>query len=861
MRRRTTAAAALIAAAVAALSGVLVPAPARALVWPDVPEQIERRLASQDPVARRVAAQEIATLSPQRGAPLVMQALGDPDVEVKRAAAQSAIRLRVAKATDVVLGWLGDRDTQLRIAACDVARALPDARSVPQLARALGDADAGVRAAAADALGAQASAEAVAPLLGKLDDASPPVRIMIARSLARLGDKRAVVPLVGKVQDSVPDVRQAVARALGDLGDGRAAQALLLQLRDNVPEVRVESLQALGRLRAPEAVDAIGALATDRSPALRRAALSALGRIGTREAVRAIIGTLGFGEDAGGGMDRTPARDALVEAGPVAVNELSAVLQGNPGSAVASSAAWVLGELHAQAAAPVVVAAMRKGVLPTPAALHALAGAGRHEDVPVVLEFVGDSSRAVRAEAARAAAALLDPSQPDGRAVEPLAAALRSNALDAQERAALAGLLGRTGAPRAAPVLVGLVSAKDPALRLAAIDALGTLGAPGADDELTEKLSDPDAAVRLHAAVALGEAGGARARDALLAKMDGGDELDRAAVLSALGGVLSRVPNDAAVAHVAKSLDLVAGPERDALLEAGGRARTAAGLSVLETGARSSDPDDRRTAATLLPVHGRAGEPLARSLLRDPDAGVRAQAAWALGTIGDAADVPDLERVAGAGDIDAGVDATAALARIAVRARSVDLATRALCPRLGDRRAYVRANALVGLAALGASCADGARELALLGDDPSELVRGAAALVVARRASGSGPGASSARAALDRCAQLDRSGAVALRCRQGANVPSPAAAATPTHAPAAAAAPAAPSAAAPRTTHAVEIYVVPESSSTPRPRAAYAVELADGFLRGGTADRRGACFEPFAPDGDVSLRRPSAQVK
>jgi HEAT repeat protein len=804
---------------------------AHALVWPDVPERIERALASQDPMARRGAAQELQTLGVARGTPLVLQALGDPDIEVKLAAAQSAVRLRVPGATEAVLPWLGDRESRLRIAACEVARTLPNPRVVAQLARALGDGDAGVRAAAADALGSQASADAVAPLLGKLDDASPPVRIQIARALARLGDKRAVVPLVGKVQDSVPDVRQAVARALGDLGDQRASQALLLQLRDNVNDVRVEALAALGRLRAPDAVDAIAPMTTERNSSLRQAAISALGRIGTKEAVRALVATLGFAEDGGGGLERTPVREALVNAGPVAVTELSALLQGNPTAAVATSAAWVLGELRAESEAAGIVAAMRRGVVPAASALHALAGAGTRDSIPVVLEFVGDANPMVRAEAARAASALLDPSQPDGRAVEPLAAALRNVTLQPSERATLAGLLGRTGAPRAAPVLIGLSSAKDPGLKLAAIDALGTLGPANADDALLEKLADTDASVRLHAAVALGDAGSARARDALVQKMESGEELDRAAVLTALGGVLARAPSEAAVQRLVHALELAAGPERDALIVALGRARLPSAEAALASLAQTDDAADRVTAVSVLAAHARL-EPAVRARLADRDSAVRAQAAWALGSISDASAFPALDAAAKSLDTDAAINATAAIGRIAARTKSGPVAVKLLCPRVADARPFVRSNALIGLAASHARCTDGADRRALE-LDTNDTVRAAAASVLA-----ASPTTPDYKIALDRCASMDRAGAVAHRCRAATAPPRQTARAAPV---------------AP--THAVEIYVVPDGSTTPKPRAPYALEMSDGFVRAGNADRRGALFEPLAPDGDIALRR------
>jgi HEAT repeat protein len=859
-----------VAAGIAAALA-LAPAAARALVWPDVVERIERDLQAADAATRRNAARELAELGPGRGGPLAVQALGDPDDEVKLAAAEAAIRLHAADATDVVATWLNAPDARLRHKACDVARALPNPRVVGPLARTLGDPDAEVRSAAAEALGRQASADAVPPLLGRLDDGSPAVRVHIVAALGRLGDPRAVVPLVGKVQDSSPEVREGVVRALGDLDDKRASPALVLALRDQNTDVRRDALGALGQLRATDAIDAITPFVTDRTPALRLAALSALGRIASPDALRVLVQALGTG-DAGGPLDRSPVNDALVAGGPASIPPLHALLAGSPSPAAASSAAWVLGALHATTEGPAIVAAMRRGTLPPAAALHALVGAGTPAEVPVVLEFVADPSPVVRQEALDAAAALLDPRQPDGRAVEPLAAALRDARPSAAERTKMAALLGHTGAARAAPVLVELTRAHDADLRLAAIDALGTLGpdpldratgtgpaeGTGADDALLEALASADPTVRLHAAVALEDAGGPRAREDLLARLDGGDEVDRAAVLTALGGVLARVPSDAAIARLAAALAIAAGPERDAILDAVGRAPSPAAVKVLAAAARSAEPTDRREVAVVLAAHpgDAVATATARALLGDGDAGVRAQAAWALGTLGDPSDEARLAALAAGADVDAAADAAAALGRIAARAHAVDLATRALCPLEGDRRAAVRANALAGLALSGtrarARCDGGAAERRALSDDPSDEVRAAAARAIAATgatkaasapptparapglAAAPGPGDDDARA-LERCARSDPSGGVAAACR---------------------AAPA-----RPERTRALLVYGVADGATTPRPGASYALRLADGLLRGGTTDRRGAVFEPAAPEGDVTLGAPTALIR
>lgn len=827
---------------------------AGALVWPDVPERIERGLSSPDPGTRRSAAHDLATLGAARATPLVMKALTDADVDVRLAAADAAIRLRVEAATDAVVLWLGEREPRLRIAACDVALAMPNARAVQPLARALGDVDAPVRSACADALGASGSSEAVAPLSGKLDDSTPNVRARVARALARLGDARAVVPLVGKVQDSVPEVRQAVVRALGDLGDTRASQALLLALRDNVPEVRIEALAAVGRLRAPDAVDPIAPLVLDRNPAVRKAALAALGRIGTPAAVGALVSALGTFEDATMDARRTPVRDALVDAGAPAVAELTTLLGRPTSPTVAASAALVLGVLRATKSAPAIVSALRRGTLPSAAGLAALAGAGTAEQVPVVLEFVADADPMTRASALVAATALLDPARPDGRAVEPLAAALKDARLAPAERAELATLLGRTGAARAATPLIGLVRASDEALRLAAIDALGELGgastpatAPdarkvqdAADEALLPLLADDDPAVRLRASVALATGGGTAARRALVAKLDGGTELDRFALFGALGGVLARHPDEAAARRVFAELPIAAGPERDAVIQAAGRVRAPSIVAALASAAKADDVDDRRAVATVLAAQAGSADAvtLTRALMRDPDASVRAEATFALGSIASASAVPALAALVQGQDADVATNAAGAIARIAWRsAPDPSAIASAVCPMLRDRRAPVRANALSALVATRRRCGDGDVERRLLADDASALVRAAAAaaLTTFRAAPGGEPTAED-RPALERCAATDRSAEVASICR-----PHPWATSAP----------------GPRRARPVTVFVVGATTpSTPRPRAPFLLQDGDGVLRAGVADRRGATFDPTAPEGDLVLRLP-----
>ncbi len=210
----------------------------------------------------------------------------------------------------------------------------------------------------------------------------------------------------------------------------------------------------------------------------------------------------------------------------------------------------------------------------------------------------------------------------------------------------------------------------------------------------------------------------------------------------------------------------------------------------------------------------------------DTDATVRSQAAWSLGAAGDPTDLARLQELARAADVDPATNATAAIGRIAGPRGRADLAS-TLCALAGDPRVFVRANAFAGLARSQTRCGDGSPERSALAGDPAEEARAAAVLAISVR-----PSADDARA-LERCARTDASSAIAASCRAAGRSPLAA------------------------RTHAALVYVVPDGSDAPRPNASYALLFADGTLRAGTTDRRGAVFEPRAPEGDVTLRRPT----
>jgi HEAT repeat protein len=841
---------ALAAAAIAAAA--LTGGDASAFVWPNVPDQIARSLASGDVTERRLAAQRLGELPAETAIKLIQRSIGDPDVEVRLRVGQAAIAFRMPKAGDLVIGWLSEGDARLRLAACDVIRAAPTDRSVVALGRVLGDPDPHVRLAAAAAMGASGLADAVSPLLGHLDDPSPEVRAEVARALGRIGDARAVVPLIGKVQDSVSDVRRTVARALGELGDLRAASALMLALQDTSPDVRLEAVGALGKLRSDEATVAIAPLieASDASDGtivpsgpmgrpsnesagvseVRAAALRALGRIGSEAAVKVLAAALAKDDPS---SQRSPVRDALITAGKPAVAALITTLSASPSQTTAAGAALVLGALKAKEGLDAIVRGMQRGVIPLRHGLRALASLESPDALSTVLELLGDSDPTVRKEAIRAASALLDPARPDGRAVDPASAALKDPDTAADEKVEIIRMLGRTGSPRAQKVLLPIAKTKSIPLRLAVLDALGSLkvSSPEVDAALLEALGDESSDVRLRAATALAIVGSPQAASKLLSRLAVAAEQDRGAIGIALSGALARAGDPRLAEKVGASLASAPDVARDALLEGLGRMPGAIAGSVLVKLA-SGSIDDRRKVAEALAGHP---EPVASAALQklaaDADPGVRANAVWSLGAAGKKDAIALLAPLLKDPDAAVAGNAAAAIGRIAAREADSTSAREPLCAALLDPRAYVRANALSGLSLAGARC-EPATARDLLARDPAEAVRLAAADALARGIARDGDKAEPAdRRALARCASEDKNATVALRCQR----------------------PLGPVAG----TEDVGVFIVPDGRSAPVARAPFALVRADGLLRLGTADRRGEIFELGAPRGMIRLAVPA----
>lgn len=790
--------------------------PAEALIWPTVARGIERDLGADEASVRRRAAERLSELPGPMLSRVALRALADPDVEVRLSAAQAVRRAALPGLGERLIPWLTESDVRLRIAATEALTESPSTRGVAPLIRALSDAQPAVRRVAAFALGASGAREAVIGLLGRLDDPAVEVREAVVRALSNLGDVRAVVPLISKVEDARPSVRRAVAHALGSLGDRRATSALVLALRDSDASVRAAALSALGVLGdASSSASVASVLGADTAPGVRRAAIAALGRLANSEAIATLIEALGTSLEE---------RDAVVAAfgriGPPAAKALVLCLRAAGPEEKLAGCALALSATRSAEAGPAIRDALERGSVGPEAALTALGRARDPETLAISLGYLGHADAGVRRAALGAVGALLDPRRADGRAVEPLELAFERGQKRRPERLELLRLLGRTGSPRAARLLVPLAErADDLEFRLAALGALADLDAGAAPQTLLKALADPEPSVRLAAALAIRRSGPRGLAATVLERLEHGSSQDRRALGLALAGTFSGSVADDLVRRAALLLDSSRNAERDALIEALGHAASPLARASLASLANGRDAADRAKIAEMLALNAE-GAPSLSVLAADTDATVRANALWSLGAVGAARELPLLSRALHDVDAAAAANAAAALGRVALRHKlSVE---RELCEALGAPRAALRESALGALRLLGKRCSDG-RERRVLGADRSPRARLAAAQLL--RDVPSGPDDSRA---LERCVGEEVIGVVAAACTG------------------------APSAQASGRGE-VLVFVVPAGEATPVARAPFALVRPDGLTRHGAADRRGAVCEIDVPDGEVEL--------
>jgi HEAT repeat protein len=794
------------------------------LVWPDAIQTVVNQLASDDVVARRAAAAALGRLPESVQRRLLPTLFSDSDPEVRLVVADAAISIRLPEAGARVVKWLNDPDARVREAAAEVLGVLPHPGSAAALGRVLEDPEPSVRAAAAGALGNSGSSDASLFLLGHLDDSDPEVRHAVIAALEDLGDPRAVVPLIGRIQEQRAPLRRQAVVALGTLGDGRAASALIVALGDPDSTVRAAAATALGKLQASDAVWSLGALLeTESDPDVQGALLGALGAMGSTSGADAILRAASRRHWTGARIE-----EALGSAGESALPSLEHCVFQTVHLGTVQSCVTALGVIGGQHAREILLRTLREGLAEVPRTLGALARAGDTTTLPAVLEYLSSPNPAERRAAIDAADRLLDPDRRLGLAVEPIVQALDRAQSTRLEQAALIGLLGRTGSPRAVPALLPIATSGDEYLRATALEAIGQLGPAGADPVLLAALDAPLFPTRWTAAIALRRVGSRASLEPLLGLLEqaGGRRSETLAV--ALAGPLSDAPSEAQLERAVAVFAAGSGAVKDALIDAFGAVPGARGTKLLLGLLPGSAKATRAKVAEALAGHLDAREALLQ-LGSDSDAAVRANAIWSLSAAATSDDVPSLANWIADPDVAVAANAVAALARSSQRLH-ID-ASAALCGSLTDSRSYVLVNALVGLRLTHATCTAANAPAWLLQHHPSDEVRSAAARLLREQSTTT----RDAQHALGRCARKDVSGRVAAECK----------------------APSSPIGVPLEPTVTVSVLVVPEGSSTPATRAPFAMVRSDGLIRSGTSDRRGSVSETAAPRGPLRLAVPA----
>lgn len=573
-------------------------------------------------------------------------------VDAVRLLAMDDIRL----SQPFLLKALADKDLAVRSEAAKALGLGASVAAVPAMIAWLADSDARVRAIAAEVLGEIGGPQATQALTRTLGDADPPVRQRAVKALGKIGmrgNSAVVAALIPRLEDDKSDVRRETVEQLEQLGDKRAVIPLVSRFNDTSRDVVKAAVRAVGRLGERSAVPALIRLMSDTDENVRTGAVGSLGQLGAVEAIDALTEQLGAGV-----MDTFRGKVAYA-LGQIAASPGA----GKPGEdamrVLVESLAFAQGRNQAKEALRVA------GKAAVPALVAHLGGRIKGDPTSAVILLADNSD-------ARATAALTAELE-RGRVAMPL----------------VLKALGATHDPAALVPVLGAVSNKDAAIRIAAMEALRPLlGSDArAGDVLIERLDDNDLEVRILAAEYLGTLQVAVAAPKLAGLAGPGNPTRlRLASIDAIGEIGATHPSPAAskllvdvlregptelhlsaAAALARTSDPTAvaalitlaetdrGPSRHEVVRAlGGTLRghpDANGRQTLRMLAQAANVKVAVAAIAGLAAAGDISDaPFLRSLVVEAAADRRRAAAWALGELHDTGSVATLLDVLGIHD-------------------------------------------------------------------------------------------------------------------------------------------------------------------------------------------------------------------
>jgi HEAT repeat protein len=413
---------------------------------PGVFEALAASLSDRDSDVRRAAIQALEELGDPRAVELLTRpmVLDDPSPEIRWAAVKALGRLGSLSITTALLKPLDDEEWVVRnqalLVMSDFIRNLHETlggEQVKSLIRLLPIADEEVHALVVDAL-ARRSTLGFQEIREALRSQSQVVRAGVAEALGQGHDPRAVAPLMEALRDPSGAVRKAAAAGLGRLKDSACVEALIVALGDRDAGVSKAAMSALVSIGRPAVGPLCSALQQSLPKTHRRYVVLALGGIRDTRAILPLLNSLSstyyvvrqaaitalssYGEDAVEGLM------SMVETSAIPLDPLLREVEEQKNKRLRLRAIRALGEIK-DAAAIKPLRKISKDRLPdiadtTQAALSkiglaawgrygavvALGNIGSRKALPALIRALADYWEHVRREAARALAAVPDPS-------------------------------------------------------------------------------------------------------------------------------------------------------------------------------------------------------------------------------------------------------------------------------------------------------------------------------------------------------------------------------------------------------------------------------------------------------------------
>ncbi len=592
-------------------------------------------------------------------------ALASEDPQKRLEAVLELSKYDIALTQPHLMKALRDPEERVRAAAAKALGQGGSTAAVPSMIEWLADADPKTRAVAAEALGDIGGADATAALTRSLGDIDAGVRQRAVKALGTIGKKgnpSVVIALIPRLEDDKPDVKNATIVQLEELGDRRAVIPLVAKFSETGRETRRLAVRAIGKLGDPSAVPALVRLLRDTDEEVRTAAVAALGALGAVDAIDALTEQLATGVDAykakvAYALGQIAAHPSAGKAGEEAMRTLVINL-GQPQLRNGSREAL---RVAGKAAVPALVAHLQGRIQGDPASAVTLLAEAADPRATATLAAELERGRVAMPFVLKALGATGDPA-----ALVPILGALSNK--DAAIRLAamesLRPLVGRDA--RAGDVLIEHLSDGDLEVRVLAAEYLGMLRVGAASSKLVA-LAGPGNPTRLRRAAldALGEIGRPEASKVLLAVLQEGPiELHRSAATA-----LSYIGDPQAVSVLSSLAESGRGPTRHEVVRALGatlRSRPDAhARKLLRALAQDANVKVSLAAIAGLAAAGDASEaPFLRELVERAASDRRRAAAWALGELRDVRSIDLLASTMGGKDDRVVGDAAWALGEI-----------------------------------------------------------------------------------------------------------------------------------------------------------------------------------------------------